>query len=123
MEYLLDLTTLALVSECPSQSAILLLSAAINIKNFKTGINCHLTDGDILTVLEKNEMRHLVSWNMAASKHLTMDTVHLLISNCDNLQSIEDLNYWENCCKVELEQLRKSVKENNVDLDIGESIE
>ena len=34
-----------------------------------------------------------------------------------------DLNYWENCCKQELEQLRKFVKENNFDLDIGERIE
>ena len=34
-----------------------------------------------------------------------------------------DLNYWESCGKQELEQLRRFVKENNFDLDVGEIIE
>ena len=86
MEPLLELTSLALVSECPVHCAVLLLSAAINIQNFKTGIHCHLSDGDVLAVLEKNALQQLVTWNMPASKHLTMETVNLLISNCDHLQ-------------------------------------
>ena len=86
MEFLLELTSLAVVSECPTHLAILLLSAAINIHSFKTGINCHLTDGNILTVFEKNQMTQLESWEVAASRHLTMETVQLLISSCDNLR-------------------------------------
>ena len=86
MEPLLDLSTLALVSECPAQAAVLLLSAAININHFKTGFNCHLTDENVLQVVEKNAMSQLRSWNMPASKHLTMKTVELLLSNCDHLQ-------------------------------------
>ena len=86
MEPLLDLASLALVSECPAEAAVLLLSAAININHFKTGFNCHLTDGHLLEVLEKNAMTKLESWNMPASKHLTIETVQLLISHCDHLQ-------------------------------------
>ena len=38
-------------------------------------------------------------------------------------RSIQDLNYWESCSKVELEELRRSLREGNVDLDVGESLE
>ena len=66
--------------------AVLLLSSALNVREFKTGINCHLSDSDFNTVLSNNQMKELVSWNMPASKFLTMETVHMLISPCDNLR-------------------------------------
>ena len=86
MELLLELTSLALVSECPARYALLLVSSALNIKHFKTGINCHLSDADFNTLLDNNQMKDLVSWDMPASKFLTMETVNLLISHCDNLK-------------------------------------
>ena len=86
MELLLELSSLALVSECPARYAVLLLSSALNVSQFKTGINCHLTDSDINAVFTKNQMKELVTWNMPASKFLTMETVNTLISNCDKLR-------------------------------------
>ena len=38
-------------------------------------------------------------------------------------RSIQDLNYWESCSRVELEHLREFVKENNFELDVGERLE
>ena len=86
MELLLELSSLALVSECPARYAVLLLSSALNVHQFKTGINVHLSDSDINTVFENNQMKELVSWNMPASKFLTMESVNMLISTCDNLK-------------------------------------
>ena len=86
MELLLELTGLAVVSECPARYAVLLLGSALNVHQFKTGINVHLSDSDINTVFENNQMKELVSWNMPASKFLTMESVNMLISTCDNLK-------------------------------------
>ena len=79
MELLLELSSLALVSDCPARYAVLLLSSALNLTQFKTGFNCHLSDSDINTVLSNNQMKQLVRWNMPASKFLTMETVNMLI--------------------------------------------
>ena len=38
-------------------------------------------------------------------------------------RSVQDLNYWESCSDLETEQLRRSVKRNNYDLDVGERLE
>ena len=97
MELLLELSSLALVSECPARYAVLLLSSALNINQFKTGFNCHLSDSDINTVLITNQMKDLLSWNMPASKLLTMETVHTLISSCDNLR-YDDANITKEKC-------------------------
>ena len=134
MELLLDLKNLSIVSECPPKLAMLLLSSALNVEHFKTGINCPLTDEDILRLLEKNQMKHLISWNIPASQHLTMKTVEILMLYCDKIRfdfylqkqnyqncfrSIQDLNYWEKCSTKEVEKLRDQSRDNNYDLDLG----
>ena len=86
MELLLELKNLSIVSECPPKLAMLLLSSALNVEHFKTGINCPLTDEDILRLLEKNQMKHLISWNIPASQHLTMKTVEILMLYCDKIR-------------------------------------
>ena len=46
LELLLDLETLFVVSDCASRYLTRLLSAALNVKHFKTGIHTKLTDQD-----------------------------------------------------------------------------
>ena len=46
LELLLDLETLFVVSDCDSRYLTRLLSAALNVKHFKTGIHTKLTDQD-----------------------------------------------------------------------------
>ena len=119
MEVFLELKSLAIVSECSAKNALLLLTSALNLEHFKTGIHCHLTDEDVAKIFEKNCLQHLKSWNMPQSRHLTMQTIWLLINQCERLESIQDLNYWECLGTKELERLRSFVEKSNYDLDVG----
>lgn len=86
MELMLELSTLALVSDCPAPLMLLLLSSALNIEHFKTGQHCHMTDGDILNLFEKNQMKNLKSFHIPASSVLTISTVELLMTYCDHIE-------------------------------------
>ena len=119
LEPLLELKSLAIVSECPQKYVILLLSSALNIENFKTGIHCPLTDQDVWKIFEKNKLQHLQSWNIPVSKLLTMQTLQMLLDNCEKLQSIQDLNYWEAISEKDLNRFRRFVSLQNYDLDLG----
>ena len=119
MEPLLDLKTLAIVSECKPKIAARLLSSALNLEHFKSGIHCHLTDNDLEKILQINKMQHLKAWNMPQTKYLTIYSVNLLMDHCSKLESITDLNYWEGISKEELKNLRKTVIDANYDLDVG----
>ena len=134
LQLLLDLKHLSIVSECPPRYAVMLLTSALNIETFKTGINCPLTDDDILQVFDKNQMKHLESFNIPASQHLTMKSVEILMLYCDKIRydfkifrlnssvfsrSIQDLNYWDKCSEKEVERLRFHAMMKNYDLDLG----
>ena len=86
MELLLELETLAVISDCAPAHLLLLLSAALNLRTLKTGQNCPLTDADIVKVLETNQLQQLQHLSIPASQHLTMATVELLLANCDQLR-------------------------------------
>ena len=119
IEPMLELNSLAIVSECIPKNAILLLSSALNIEHFKTGIHCQLTDPDVLLIFEKNRLQHLKSWNIPVSKFLTMECIQMLVNNCEKLQSIQDINYWEAVSKKELQKFRNDMNKDNYDIDVG----
>ena len=119
MEPMLELKSLAIVSECEAKIALLIISAALNLEHFKTGIHCQLTDENILKIFEKNKLQHLKSLNIPMSKYLSLATIELLLDHCAQLQSIQDLNYWESVSRQELKAFRKEIKEDNFDIDVG----
>jgi len=119
LELMLELSNLSIVSECPTNFIFLLLSSALNIQHFKTGQNCALTDDDLVKLLEVNQLKHLESFQIPASKHLSMKSVELLLTYCEDIRSIQDLNYWELCNGEELEELRNAAKFNNYEIDLG----
>lgn len=119
MEPMLELKSLAIVSECEARTAILITSAALNLEHFKTGIHCQLSDENIWKIFEKNKLQHLKSLNIPMSKYLSMATIEVLLDNCTQLQSIQDLNYWEAVSRQELKAFRRETKEDNFDIDVG----
>ena len=44
-----------------------------------------------------------------------MATIEILLDNCTQLQSIQDLNYWEAVSRQELKAFRRETKEDNFD--------
>ena len=93
LELMLELSNLSIVSECPTNFIFLLLSAALNIQHFKTGQNCALTDDDLVKLLEVNQLKHLESFQIPASKHLSMKSVELLLTYCEDIR--QGFNFWK----------------------------
>jgi len=107
------------VSDCASRYLTRLLSAALNVKHFKTGIHTKLTDQDVLCVLERNQLARLESWTVPASSLLTLATANLLLTSCPNLRSIQDLNYWSACTPEKVERFREMVQQQNLEMEVG----
>ena len=68
MPEMVNLTTLALVSDCPASLVALLLIASPNIQHLKTGIHCHLSDSLFINIFQKNHFPRLETIHIPASK-------------------------------------------------------
>ena len=54
-------------------------------------------------------------------RNLTLDAVSSLIENCPNLSSIRYLINWKSITRNDLLEFWKLVRENNVDIELGEA--
>ena len=54
-------------------------------------------------------------------RNLTLDAVTFLIENCPNLSSIRYLINWKSISRNDLLEFWKLVRENNVDIELGEA--
>ena len=54
-------------------------------------------------------------------RNLTLDAVTYLIENCPNLSSIRYLINWKSIARNDLLEFWKLVRENNVDIELGEA--
>ena len=54
-------------------------------------------------------------------RNLTLDAVTYLIENCPNLSSIRYLINWKSISRNDLLEFWKLVRENNVDIELGET--
>ena len=68
MPDLLNLQTLALVSDCPASLVSLLLTASPNVKHLKTGIHCQLSDSLFMEIFQKNPIACLETIHIPADK-------------------------------------------------------
>ena len=68
MQDLLNLQTLALVSDCPASLVSLLLTASPNVKHLKTGIHCQLSDSLFMAIFQKNPLACLETLHIPADK-------------------------------------------------------
>ena len=93
---MLELKTLSIVSACPAKFIMMLLSSALNIEHFKTGQNPPLTDEDFVKLLEVNQLKHLETFNIPACEELSLKTVELLMTYCENIRSFFTTVFLQN---------------------------
>ncbi|PNF39442.1 hypothetical protein B7P43_G11774 [Cryptotermes secundus] len=106
------------VAECALLHLEFLLSNCFNIRFIQLGSSTGIGDVTMAKVLSKNPMKHLEELKILYSDNLSMQTVHLLMTHCDNLRVLSELESWQGITEEELTEFRKELKQNNLDLDI-----
>ena len=106
------------VAECALVHLEFLLSNCFNIKFIQLGSSTGIGDTTMAKVLSKNPMKHLEELKILYSDNLSMKTVELLMTHCDNLRVLSELESWQGITEMELIQFRNDLKTNNIDLDV-----
>ena len=68
-------------------------------------------------VLAKGALRQVEEIRILRSYELTMRAVSVLLEQCPNLHILAEMDGWEGISQIELLQLRKKIREENLDLD------
>lgn len=106
------------VVDCALVHLEFLLSHCINIKCIQLGSSTGIGDETMAKVLAVNPMRKLEELKILFSDNLSMQTVQFLMTRCDNLRVLTELESWQGITAEELETFRKYLILNNIDLDI-----
>ncbi|KAJ8888715.1 hypothetical protein PR048_008207 [Dryococelus australis] len=106
------------VVECAPSHLEFLLSNCGRIRCIQLGSSTGIGDTIMARVLVKNPMRHLEELKILHSEHLSMQTVKLLMKNCNNLRVLSELESWQGITAPELSLFRQYIRENNINLDI-----
>ena len=106
------------VAECALLHLEFLLSNCHNIRFIQLGSSTGIGDVTMANVLSQNPMKHLEELKILYSDNLSMQTVHVLMTHCDNLRVLSELESWQGISEEELTEFRRELKQNNVDLDI-----
>lgn len=110
------------VVECASTHLEFLLSHCINVKFIQLGSSTGIGDITMKRILLQNPMNKLEEMKILYSHDLSMDTVQLLMQNCDNLRRLSELESWQGITSVELDLFRKELKINNINLDTSPTL-
>jgi len=106
------------VAECALLHLEFLLSNCHNIRFIQLGSSTGIGDVTMAKVLSQNPMKHLEELKILYSDNLSMQTVRLLMTHCDNLRVLSELESWQGISEEQLTEFRSELKRNNVDLDI-----
>lgn len=111
------LQSLVCVSESAPNIIEFLLVHAKNLKSVQFGSTAWFNDDTVAKVLAKGALRHVEEIRILRSYELTMRAVNSLLDQCPNLHILAEMDGWEGINQHELLQLRKKIKEENLDLD------
>lgn len=106
------------VAECALLHLEFLLSNCHNIRFIQLGSSTGIGDVTMAKVLSQNPMKYLEELKILYSDNLSMQTVHLLMTRCENLRVLSELESWQGISEEELTHFRRELKQNNIDLDI-----
>ena len=111
------LQSLVCVSESAPNIIEFLLVHAKNLKSVQFGSTAWFNDDTVSKVLSKGALRKVEEIRILRSYELTMRAVNALLEQCPNLHILAEMDGWEGINQPELLQLRKKIKEDNLDLD------
>ena len=111
------LESLVCVSESAPNIIEFLLVHAKNLKSVQFGSTAWFNDDTVAKVLSKGALKCVEEIRILRSYELTMRAVNALLDSCPNLHILAEMDGWEGISQVELVQLRKMIKDENLDLD------
>ena len=111
------LQSLVCVSESAPNIIEFLLVHAKNLKSVQFGSTAWFNDDTVTKVLAKGALKFVEEIRILRSYELTMLAVSALLDTCPNLHILAEMDGWEGIGQIELAQLRKRIKDENLDLD------
>ncbi|XP_075212460.1 uncharacterized protein LOC142319270 isoform X1 [Lycorma delicatula] len=114
----LHLERLICVADCALMHLQFLLSHCFNIRYIQLGSSTGIDDKTMIEVFTKNPMKHLEELKILYSYGLSMQTVDLLMTCCDKLRTLSELESWEGISAQELRDFRHYITTHNLDLDV-----
>merc|ERR1712083_1048048 len=87
------------------------------LKSVQFGSTAWFNDDTVSKVLAKGALRQVEEIRILRSYELTMRAVSVLLEQCPNLHILAEMDGWEGISQLELLQLRKKIREENLDLD------
>jgi len=111
------LERLICVSDCSLNHLEFLMNYCINIRFIQLGSSTGINDATMSRVLQKNPLRMLEELKILYSYDLSMQTVQLLMTHCDKLHTLSELESWEGITSTELRNFREYIRTNNINLD------
>lgn len=111
------LQSLVCVSESAPNIIEFLLVHACHLKSVQFGSTAWFNDDTVSKVLAKGALKEIEEIRILRSYELTMRAVNLLLDSCPKLNILAEMDGWEGISQLELTQLRKRIREENLDLD------
>lgn len=110
------------VTECANMHLEFLLSHCVNVKFIQLGSSTGIGDTTMRRILSRNPMSKLEELKILYSHDLSMETVQLLMRNCDNLRRLSELESWQGITAAELNAFRDEIKISNINLDTSPTL-
>ncbi|CAL7943332.1 unnamed protein product [Xylocopa violacea] len=108
--------------ECANMHLEFLLSHCKNIKFIQLGSTTGIGDETMRKIFSQNSMRKLEELKILYSHDLSMKSVELLMTYCDNLYRLSELENWQGITSRELNIFREKIKRTNTNLDTSPSL-
>lgn len=97
---------------------VYVLSNASHIKHIHLGSSTGMNHSSMVKILDINPMVYLEELRILYSSDMNMKTVELLVSKCENLKILSELESWQGISFDELKNFRNHINKKNFDLDI-----
>lgn len=111
------LESLICVSDCDLNHLEFLLTHCKQIKSIQLGSSTGINDALVSRVFQRNQMRCLEELKILYSHDLSSATLSLLMTNCDNLRRLAELESWQGLTADQLADFRKFIRWHNIKLD------
>lgn len=109
---------LVCVVDCTNSQLEFLLKNCVNIRYIQIGSSTGIGDDTMCKILSQNPMKRLEELKILYSYSLSMTTVRLLMSHCERLKVLSELESWEGISDPELQDFKDYVRANNLNLDV-----
>ena len=95
MRHLLDLSEIAMISDCSSDYLVQLASAALNLKSLVCGSGVNFNFEALQKIQSRNSLAKMEELRANKSTDITVECIFALVTDCPRLIKIGGIEYWE----------------------------